>query len=392
LIIAKDTSDGIMRFRMLEVVREYALEFLEKSGEAEETRQNHATYYLALAEKAEPHVRAAQSTAWLNRLEEEYDNLHVVLIWSAGRNTEITVRLTSALTYYWLLRGHYAEGRQYLETALNLCIESASLNRWKLLIGAGKITRSQGDFQFSGKFFEESLRVAEALKDKFLIEVSNRHLGLLALMQNDITKSREYLKESLTLGKQLNNKIMIAISVNALGEIARAENDYEKAEHFYEEALTALKETGSMEGIGVVLNNLAAISFHKGNYLNALQHYTEALMTGRKLGYKVQISYSLDGFAALAAHFGDSECAAVLAGAAENLRESIGHKIEPSERKFREVYLSELRDAMNAMGKAVFASAYERGRKLKLDEAIDLALSLARELGEFKENLSLEEY
>ena len=89
------------------------------------------------------------------------------------------------------------------------------------------------------------------------------------------------------------------------------------------------------------------------------------------MGDKIAISYTLDGFAALAVRRDESELAAKLAGAAEQLRDSIEYCIEPAERRFREGYLVHVRAALS---EDAFSAAYEQGRKLKLDEAVALAL------------------
>jgi hypothetical protein len=93
---------------------------------------------------------------------------------------------------------------------------------------------------------------------------------------------------------------------------------------------------------------------------------------GNKIvGDKIAISYALDGFGALAVRRGESALAAMLAGAAEHLRESIKYNIEPAERRFRDAYLASLRVALS---EGTFSTAYGKGRKLKLDEAVALAL------------------
>jgi hypothetical protein len=86
---------------------------------------------------------------------------------------------------------------------------------------------------------------------------------------------------------------------------------------------------------------------------------------------KITISYSLEGFAGLAARRGNAEFAVRLSGAAANLRESIGYKIDPTDRRFRDAYTAELHSALSETD---FANLYEQGRKMKLEEAIKLAL------------------
>jgi len=120
------------------------------------------------------------------------------------------------------------------------------------------------------------------------------------------------------------------------------------------------------------MNNLGAVAIAEGDYRAARAYLTEALTTAQEFGNKILISYSLDGFAALATHRGGLRRAAQLAGAAEEFRQSIGLEGEPAERRFRDAYLSELHKSLD---EAELSVAFEQGRKLKLDEAITLALA-----------------
>ena len=107
------------RFWMLETIREYAAERLEESGEAEELRRRHAEHFLALAEEAEPNLRGRSPREWLDRLEREHDNLRAALDrLEASGESELALRLAGALWRFWYLRGHLAEGRRRLESAL----------------------------------------------------------------------------------------------------------------------------------------------------------------------------------------------------------------------------------------------------------------------------------
>src|SRR5205823_3402896 len=106
------------RFWMLETIREYAIERLEESGEAEELRRRHSEHFLALAEEAYPNLRGSPKE-WLGRLEREHDNLRSALdgLEAAGE-TQPALRLAGALFRFWYLRGHFPEGRTRLERLL----------------------------------------------------------------------------------------------------------------------------------------------------------------------------------------------------------------------------------------------------------------------------------
>src|SRR5207244_4554859 len=103
-----------------------ALEVLATSGEMEDTRWAHAAYYLRLAEEAQPEPGAPRQTEWLERLEREHENLRAALLWlleqagdeEARLGREMALRLSTALHQFWDARGHYSEGRTFLERAL----------------------------------------------------------------------------------------------------------------------------------------------------------------------------------------------------------------------------------------------------------------------------------
>jgi predicted ATPase len=105
---------------MLETIHEFARERLEQSGGTEEIKRQHAEFFVALAEEAEPAVEGAQQPAWVERLEEERDNMRTALSWSLGQgqDAELTLRIGAALGEFWNLRGYYGEGRRWLEEAL----------------------------------------------------------------------------------------------------------------------------------------------------------------------------------------------------------------------------------------------------------------------------------
>ena len=113
LVVAEATGGGGIRYSMLEPIRQYALEKLEEGGEIEEVRRQHASFFLALAEEAEPKLRGAEDTEWLGRLGAEHDNLKVALSWTLERGeAELDLRLAGALWTFWEAHGHNSEGRR----------------------------------------------------------------------------------------------------------------------------------------------------------------------------------------------------------------------------------------------------------------------------------------
>lgn len=371
LLVSKVQTNRESRFRMLGVIREYAGEALEASGDAEEMRHRHAAYFLVLGE-AEPHLDSAKAAEWLNRLEEEHDNLRAALRWSLVEDPEKAARLAAGLQNFWILRGHLTEGREWSEEALKPGNKVPASVRRKVLTGAGKMAHFQGDHERARKLYEEGLAEARAVRDLRQMALSGRGLGATAYLQGDFKSARGFIEEALLISRELNDRFAIAASLNRLGDLAHMEGNYAVAHTLFEESIAIFRQLGNKNSVSNSLNNLGAVAFADGDYRAARAYFAEALTTAQEFGHKIVISYSLDGFAALAAERGESKRAARLAGASKELRQSLGHENEPAERRFRDAYLTELREALD---EATLSVAYEQGRKLKLDEAITLALT-----------------
>ena len=110
-----------IRLLMLETIREYGWEALAERQEREAIQAAHAAYYLALAEEAERALGGPQQLLWLERLEREYDNLHAALHWlrlqgsrveGGGEAAEQALRLETALSWFWIMRGYQNDGRR----------------------------------------------------------------------------------------------------------------------------------------------------------------------------------------------------------------------------------------------------------------------------------------
>ena len=372
LLVAKEQADGEQRFRMLEVVREYALESLEKNNEAEAMRRSHAAYFLALGEEAEPHLTGAESVKWLNRLEDEHDNLRDALAWLLENDAEMAARLAAAIRTFWTNHSHLTEGRKWLKAALERGSQNApAAVRFRLLNGLGLAARQQGDYLAARKVYEEGLAAGRAANDLRQIAQSNKGLGRVAYPQGDLMAARKFTEKGLAINRRLDDKLGIAASLNLLGELSRTKGDNAAARPLQEESLAIFRKLGNKEGVCGTLNNLAAIAYGESDFAAARLHYAEALGLAQELGEKIILSYSMDGFAALVAESGESERAAEVAGAAERLRESIGFETEPADRRFRDAYLAKLKTKMD---EAAFANLYEQGRRLKLEEAVALCL------------------
>jgi predicted ATPase len=120
LVIFEELA-GQMRYRMLEMIRQYAPEKLDESGQAAQVSARHLEFLLRLAERAEPGFQSADQKLWFDCIEIEHDNLRAALEWATtNHKAEELLRLTGALWRFWWKHGHPAEGRKWLGLALEL--------------------------------------------------------------------------------------------------------------------------------------------------------------------------------------------------------------------------------------------------------------------------------
>jgi predicted ATPase/transcriptional regulator with XRE-family HTH domain/Tfp pilus assembly protein PilF len=308
-------ADDEPRFVLLRVIREYALERLAESGEGEAIQRRHAHFFLALAEEAEPQLTGSEQQAWLERLAVEHDNLRAALAWYLAANeSELGLRLASALWRFWDMRGYFSEGRGRLEEFLAKSAAPKALPtalRARALDGAGVLAWSQGDYGAARTHHAAALAVEQALGNKQGIARSLNNLGRVAWNQGDYTAARALYEESLALRREVGDRRGIARSLNNLGNVTWHQGDYAAAQALYTESLVILRELGDKRNIAQALNNLGAVAFGLGDYAAARDLYAESLVIRRELGEKRGIAASLNNLGNVALHLKDGAARAL---------------------------------------------------------------------------------
>ena len=412
-LVKQTEATGEPRFAMLETIREYAAERLVAAGEEERVKERHRDNFLSLAEQAEPKLIGAQQAEWLQRLEEEHENLRAAINWSLGETGAAAgLRLCGALQRFWWTRGHLAEGREWCARVLGKTgAEERTLERAKVLSGAGvlaiyqadypaaralheeclairrelgdrrgvaaslgnlgTVARIQGDIRSARLLHEESLAIRRELGSRGSIARSLNNLGNVALDQGDYAAARQLFEETLEITRELGDRWSIANALNNLGEIAYAQADYPAAQSLHEECLAIMRELGERKSIANSLSNLGDVARQSGDFAAARALYKNSLVIQRELGDTAKIAESLEGLASVVAALGISLRAARIWGAAEGLREGIGSPPRPYERPNYDQHVAAARRRGD---NAAFARAWQDGRALTLDQAIELAL------------------
>ncbi len=374
LLRQKEHEGAEGRFSLLETIREFGLEQLEQSGEADTVRTEHLKFYLGLAEKAESQLTGSSQASWFGRLEKEHDNFRAAIGYSSESGKwEEGLRLAGALWRFWEVRGHVTEGRAVLDELLSstLNVEVSSEVRAKALNGAGVLAGNQGDFDRQTAILEESLKLYKELNDKSGIAQSINNLGSIAYLQGDYERAEALYTESLGLRREIGDSWGIANSLNNLGGVAFSQNDCDRALSLHAESLQLRRKLGDKRGISMSLNNMGEVAQQQQDYRKAAALYAESLSIRKELGDRFFIVSSLHNLAEVASDRKSFERAARLFGAAEALREIIGAPLPNAKRPNFERYVQEARDVL---GRADLKASWTEGRAMSLDQAITYAL------------------
>lgn len=372
-LVAPDTNDGNSRFRLVETVRQYAREKLVENGGGERIRERHLDYFLSLAEEAEPKLMGVAQAEWLRRLAEEHDNLRAALEWSLVKaGSARGLRLCGALQRFWLTRGHVSEGREWCARVLGTAgAEQRTLARAKALNAAGLLAYHQVDYRAARAQHEESLAIRRQLGDRRGVAISLNNLGMVALDQDDLVSARTLHEESLLIARELGNRNGIARSLGNLAMVASEQRDFASARALLEESLAILRELGDRDGIAIGLHLLGDVASKQADFDSARPLFEESLMILRELGHQGRMAYSLDELAAVIAARGDPLRAARIWSAADRLREAMGSPPASRGSTYDARVAAARADAPDG---AVFDRAWQEGRVLTLEQAIQLAL------------------
>jgi predicted ATPase/class 3 adenylate cyclase len=364
------------RFWMLETIREYALERLEDSGEADGLRCRHAEHYLALGEKSMAAMSRGYSGEWVERLEREHDNLRAVLdhLAEAGE-TELVLRLAGALADFWHYAGHVAEGRRRLETALRAEGVPTPARAWALL-GAAFLAYGSGDVAAATSLGEKSLALERRFGDASGTASALNILVVAAIEEGDLERAQQLAEESLELFREAGEEEMVVAATRTLGFVHYSRGDLERARALHEANLQRARELGFKEPEAGTLGSLSIIAANQGRAEDAVLLARENVSVARDLGSLQVIAQSLCRAADVLVRFRrNADASARLLSCFEGLRDRIGVS-EAWVARMNADTLAEIRRQLD--GRA-FAEAWEQGRKLTAHEAVELALA---ELGQ----------
>jgi len=372
LVSVEQNESGEMRYRLLETMRQYALERLAEAGEQQATRERHLACFLALAEAAKPQLVGPDQGAWLKRLELDRDNLLSAHGWcdEACEGTERGLSLVNALMRFWLSRGLLVQGHQACLKALARPDAARyPLLRGEALLHAGSLCAYRNLDGEADRLLQESVAVARAGGFNELLVHAVSKLGFVRLSAHDHSAARVCLEEALVLARTMSNSAaLVSQATTALAEQERLEGNLDAAAQLYEESLKHARVLGDRLRTMIVLNNLSMVAVATGDEPRARERMIESLAISDELGSKRGRLVVMEVCAGLAAHLEDWPRAARFDGAADIHTVQMGRRRDVADTAFLAPLVARSREALGAAG---YADAEAVGRAWSYEAAVD---------------------
>jgi predicted ATPase/class 3 adenylate cyclase/DNA-binding CsgD family transcriptional regulator len=208
LVVAENT-EGRMRYRLLETVRQYALEKLAESGEADPVRSRHRDHYTTMAAVLDTPGRADYERR-IEQAEAEMDNLRAAFGWSReNSDVELALVLASSLQLLWVARGRIREGRAWFDTAVS------DLDARQLEVAAAVRARALADRAVLGTWADaaasmdqaqQALAIAREVDDPALLARALTACGYSAgIAAYGVDGARAYFAEAMEIARALGD-------------------------------------------------------------------------------------------------------------------------------------------------------------------------------------------
>jgi predicted ATPase len=363
------SMDASGRYRLMDSVRDYALEQLEASGQLPDARAAHFAHFLAFAEAATPHLVGPGQGEWLARIDAELENLLAAHEWCnrSPDGASHGLRLLLAIRFYWLNRGLMGLGQRLgVEALARPGARGATQEACRMLITTGQLCYFLGKYADALPYLDEGLALARQLGDTERCCVALRNLGNVYMASHDLAKARAMLEEALVLARTIPNPRELASEINAVAQLHFLQGELATAEPLYRECLALVRATGDSDMIVIPLCALAMVAVERAASREAATLLLEALDEGAKIGSRPAVVYVLATCVGLASRVQLWEDAARFHGAFEAQLEETGLRPDPADEAFIGRGVSKAREML---GVEKFAAMSETGGRMTVDEA-----------------------
>jgi predicted ATPase/serine/threonine protein kinase/DNA-binding NarL/FixJ family response regulator len=376
-ILIREEPGAVVRYRLLETLREYGREKLQQTDEYPALQCRHRDWYEQLAVRAEADWISSRQLEWIDRLSRELPNLREAMQFSLTApgedHAEAGLRIATVLYPLWWSRGLLSEGRRWLDRALSLTPPPPTAERVMALYADSLLAGVQGDLPAALALTEQEREITAQLGDARAGALLAHSAGRLALFSGDLPVAIERFEQALEefraegdLHRQIGTLQGLGLACGLFGDTARAVT-------CQEEVLALTEARGESEYRARSVWILALMVWQQDDSARAVGLLEEGLRLTRLTDDPVGGAWCLQALAWIAADERRAQRAAVLLGATETLRKVMGTApvLVPNLRTHQEHCE---RYTRRALGERAFEAAVRRGRNMSFEDAVTYAL------------------
>jgi non-specific serine/threonine protein kinase len=375
-IVNRGEVDGVVRFRMLETVRDYGRERLRESGEDRDLRRRHRDWCQKMVLDSVADWISDRQPNWLARLDREQPNLRNALEFSLSEDSadsaDAGLRIANALFGLWTFRGLYGEGRQWLDRALAYPVAGSLSDRIKALEAGIVMATAQRDLGSAASLLEQARALADqdpTPMNQALIAYAD---GQMALYRDEPARAVSCFERAVEAYSSNRRGYLYISALMLLGWAYAAQGEIPRAIECHQEMLSITAECGESLYRSTALSGLGIAAWLQGERSHAQELLRESLRVNQRMRSPVVAALDLEALAWTFAA-GGGERAAVLMGAAESLLRSSasGFSVFP---KLTHVHDEYERTVRRALGERRFDAAFRRGQAMGDNAAVTYAL------------------
>ncbi|MER5624968.1 AAA family ATPase [Streptosporangium sp. NPDC002544] len=374
-ILLSDGTPSGHRYQLIDTLRQYGEEWLDKLGERDRIREKHRDYYLQLASRSEDAWSGARQVYWYVRMRHEHDNIRVALDYCLRTPGEVQsgLKLLSSLWFMWVACGLAREGRLYLEKTLELA-RQPSAERCKALWVLSYINSAQGNISGAIEAAEQCSSDAVRVGDSGAVILATKMLGTAAFLQNDLQKASALLGVAIEFhksGRELNPGLLP--SIVELSMVLLIQNEPAEAEVLLRDCIAVCTQRGELWLRSYAIYALASVCQAMGRSPEATSNAREALRLKRYFHDVLGIGLAIEVVARQALEDGQPVLASLLMGGGQANWRTFGMP-QMGSPFFNSEHDRCVKECRRVLGDEAHEKAFSQGRKLNLEELIVLAL------------------
>ena len=371
LVVVEPEANGDPRYRLLETMRQFALDRLAAAGDGEAARTQHLDAFVALAEQAKTGLLGPQQGLWLRRIDLDHENLLAAHLWCASLadGGERDLQLAIGLFRYWMNRALLMLGYRVTREALSRPgADRCGRLRCEALMQAGRLGSRIGEFARAKQALDEAVAIAREIGPTDLLSHALSSLGSLSMEQHDTANARAPLEEALALVSDSSaDSFAFERASTGMGELERVEGHWEAARGHYEASLAQARKHGRLRGVWANLQNLLMIAIAQGKVAgtgDCLKEYIASVDgSGVDYGY-MNLLLCCAGIAGVQGHW---QQAARFEAAAAYHNARMHWPLDPADQAFADALRARIRAAL---GETEFTKLQATGQALTFEQAL----------------------